>query len=68
MKSSISTIPHDVFFNPAAALPRNRRNGHRVGPVLLEPDERKQEVVCSVILTLCLLFSLAVCVAQFAIS
>ena len=68
MKSTIPTIPHDIFFHPAAALPRTHRNAHRVGPVLLEPDERKQEVVCSVILTLCLLFSLAVCVAQFAIS
>ena len=77
MKSTLTIIPHDVFYHPADALPHawqgqtriaGRRSRHRTARFMLDPDERKQEVICSVILTLCLIFSLAVCFAQFAVS
>lgn len=76
MKSSLSIAP-DVFYNPSSALanswynrPRTnvRRNTTIQRSFVLEPDDRKQEVVCSVIFVLCLLFSIAVCIGQFAVS
>ena len=75
MKSSLS-IPTEVFYNPSTALAgswygqtRTRANRHHSAlPFLLEPDDRKQEVVCSVIFVLCLLFSIAICIGQFAVS
>ena len=72
---SISSISTDVFFNPAATMAgtwytpsrsASRKRASALRRALLEQQGHKQEAVCSVILVLSLLFSLAVCFAQFA--
>ena len=70
MKSSLS-IPNEVFYQPstifAGSWHGQRRHKTR-RPLILEPEGRKQEVVCSVIFVMCLLFSIAICIGQFAVS
>ncbi len=74
---SMNTISTDLFFNPAASLtgtwyeparPASRKRAAALRRELLEQQENKQETVCSVILVVCTLFSLAVCMAQYAVS
>ena len=74
---SMNAISNDLFFNPAASLtgtwyepsrPASRKRAAALRRALLEQQENKQETVCSVVLVLCMLFSIAVCIAQFAVS
>ena len=73
----MNAISTDLFFNPTASLtgtwyepsrPAVRQRAAALRRALLEQQESKQETVCSVVLVLCMLFSIAVCIAQFAVS
>ena len=77
LMKTISSFTDSPFYHPAASLggvwydqPRtaSRPKTSVCRRYILEQDERKQEVVCSIILTLCLMFAFATCLVQFAVS
>ena len=74
---SMNAFSTDLFLNPTASLtgtwyepsrPATRKRAAALRRELLEQQGHKQETVCSVILVFCMLFSIAVCFAQFAVS
>ena len=75
---SMNAISSNLFLDTAAvslpgtwyepSRPSTRKRAAALRRALLEQQENKQETVCSVILVLCMLFSIAVCIAQFAVS
>ena len=74
---TMSSVPSASFYHSMPSLadtwysePRRtvRKKLYQTQPAVLEQHKYKQEVVCAVILALCLLFTVADCFAQLAVS